>query len=244
MRIRVLVCACSAMLCISGCGANDLMVKRQTEIEARMEQLIQRYASADARLAEMSGELKDVQAQVRQNSADLQEVKPLLSEMKSAVDVVRQKPLETQQPSSTALPPSRIEVINGEAAPPDSASKIQDLYMKAFGLYSANEYQKAIEAFEAFIGTHPESEYAGNARYWIGECFYTQKDFRSALESFRRVIAEYPKGNKVPDAMLKLGLTQINLNEPVRARETLLGLVERYPKSQAAAKARERLGKR
>jgi tol-pal system protein YbgF len=132
-------------------------------------------------------------------------------------------------------------VVNKGAAPGDSDSAEQDSYMKAFGLFSSNNYGAAIEAFTVFIKTYPASEYAGNAQYWIGECYYTQHDFKQALEAFNKVIDRYPKGKKVPDALLKVGFSQISLNEPAKARVTLESLIEKYPKSPAAAKARERM---
>ena len=236
-------------LLVAGCGSNDVIIKKQTEMEARIEQLVQGYTAANARLSDLSGEMKDLQLQVRKNSADLEDVKPSLKDVKSSLEAVQRnqaEPVRVSAPAAvpdTQPPAAKIEVINREPSPRDKAATAQDVYMKAFGLFSANDYKQAVTAFESFIKTYPESEYAGNARYWIGECYYTQRDFKPALESFRRVISDYPKGNKVPDAMLKLGLTQISLNDQAGARETFKSLVEKYPKSQAAAKAKERLSK-
>jgi tetratricopeptide (TPR) repeat protein len=68
----------------------------------------------------------------------------------------------------------------------------------------------------AFI-RHPDSEYAGNAQYWIGECYYTQRDYARALEAFNKVIERYPKGQKVPDALLKVGFSLTALTTCARA---------------------------
>lgn len=236
-------------LLVAGCGSNDVIIKKQTEMEARIEQLVQGYTAANARLSDLSGEIKDLQLQVRKNTADIEDVKPGLKDVKSSLEAVQRKQAEPVRVAVPAAvpppqsPPAKIEVINREPSPRDKAATAQDAYMKAFGLFSANDYKQAVVAFEAFIKTYPESEYAGNARYWIGECYYTQRDFKPALESFKKVIAEYPKGNKVPDALLKLGLTQVSLNEQTAARQTFQSLVEKYPKSPAAAKAKERLAK-
>jgi tol-pal system protein YbgF len=140
--------------------------------------------------------------------------------------------------------PQKIELVNreavarerGEGGPPES-------YVKAFGFFSANNYHEAITAFEEFIRTNPANEYAGNARYWIGECFYTQKEYPKALASFQSVIDNYPKGNKVADAMLKVAFSHISMNEPDKAKLVLEGLIRKFPKSPAAAKARERLNR-
>ena len=225
----------------SGCSDYDVILKKQTEMDARLEQLIQGSAAANKRVAELSGEVKELQARDKAQSAELDELKntvaPQLKNLKPS--------LETPSPSVTELPPAatpRIEVVNSDATPPDSDAGPQEAYMKAFGLFSSNKYGEAIEAFEAFIRNHSSHEYAGNAQYWIGECYYTQRNYPLALEAFNKVVSNYPKGNKVPDAMLKTGYTLFNMNEPARAKAALKALVDKYPRSPAAVKAKERLG--
>ena len=230
----------AAVFCLaaSGCGTNEILIKKQTEMEARLEQLIQGNAGTNARLAEMTAELKELQNQVKANSADLAELKPGYQELKSSIGASQK--VEGKTPQTAA---AKIVVVNKGNVPSDRESVEQDAYMKAFGLFSSNDYNGAIEAFEAFIATYPASEYAGNARYWIGECHYTRGDYKKALEAFNKTIEGYPKGKKVSDAMLKVGFSLISLNQPEKARAALEALVEKYPKSQAATKARERLGR-
>ncbi len=233
MRPRDMLAIIIGCLALSACANNDVIVKKQAEMEARLEQLVQGNAAATARLAEMANEVKDLQAQVKANST-------VLEELKSASK--RQDALPAAAPSRSAPQSPRIEVVNTDAVPADRETTAQDAYMKAFGLFSANSYNDAVMAFESFIRSYPNSEYAGNAQYWIGECYYTQHDFPQAMEAFNKVIEKYPTGNKVPDAMLKIGLTYISMNDPAKARVALQSLLDKYPRSQAAAKARERLG--
>lgn len=239
MRLKQLLLTAALSFAVSGCGSNEILVKKQTEMEARMEQLIQANAGNTARLSELSTAVSNLQGQVKNNSSDLDVLKPAFRDMKSSLETVPRG----GEGGSLPLAPSRIVVVNKDFAPGDGQSDEQDAYMKAYGLFSSNNYIVAIEAFEAFIKGHPNSEYAGNAQYWIGECYYTQRDYTRALAAFTKVIENYPKGNKVPDALLKIGFSQISLNEPIKARATLETVVEKYPRSQAAAKARERLSR-
>jgi tol-pal system protein YbgF len=119
----------------------------------------------------------------------------------------------------------------------------QEAYMKAFGIFSANRHQEAISAFSEFIAAYPNSEYAANAQYWIGECHYSQKDYQKALDAFNIVLSKYPKGKKVPDAMLKVAFSQLSLSDQASARVTMQKLIDTYPRSPAAAKAKERLNR-
>ncbi len=223
----------------AGCGGNDLVVKKQMEMEARLEQLAQANAAANARLTDLTNDIHTLQIQLSATSSDVEALKPSYKEFKSSIDLIFQKLATPSLPAETP----KIEVVNKESAPVDKDSAPQDAYIKAFGLFSADNYSGAIESFEVFIKTYPDSEYAGNALYWVGECYYTQQDYNKALASFSKVITDYPKGNKVPDAMLKVGYSLISMNEPAKARSELQSLVAKYPKSQAATKAKERLGR-
>ena len=239
MRLNNCFWAVALSLMISGCSTTDVLMKKQMETDTRLEQLVQGNAAANARLAELANEMKELRKQVRANSADLEELKPAFKEMKNTVESIPPKKNVEQITDSV----SRIEVVNKDPSPGDKDGGAQNAYMKAFGLYSANNYSGAVEAFEAFIKSYPKSEYAGNAQYWIGECYYSQHNYPRALDAFNKLLATYPKGNKVPDAMLKIGYTYINLNDPAKTKNSLQSLVDKYPNSQAAIKARERLNR-
>lgn len=237
MQLKYSYLAVALIVMISGCANTDLVMKKQTETDARLERLVQGNAAVNSQLAELTREMNDLEAQVKSNTSGLAELKPAIGRMRDDVDAIsRQK---SSDAASNAVP--RIEVVNRDPSPGDKDASAQNAYMKAFGLYSANNYPGAIEAFSSFIKSYPKSEYAGNAMYWIGECHYTQQEFPKAINAFNRVLTEYPKGNKVPDAILKIGFSYISINDQAKAKVALQNLIDKYPNSQAAAKARERL---
>jgi tol-pal system protein YbgF len=124
------------------------------------------------------------------------------------------------------------------AAAPLSAMK---LYTQSIDLLHQGKHAEAISGLRKFIATYPSHDYADNAQYWLGECYYDQKDYSSALREFRRVVEKYPSGNKAPDALLKVGFTYRQLNEAGKARDVLEQLVKSYPGTDVAKKASERL---
>jgi len=231
--------AIALCMMISGCSSTDVVMKKQMETDARLEKLIQGNVALNARLVELNKEVNELQSQVRSNSADLGELKPAFSKTRETVESLAAK----KEPDIISTDVPRIEVVNKDTTPVDKESRAQNAYIKAFGLFSANNYPGAIEAFRVFIKTYPDNEYAGNAAYWMGECHYTQHDYPKAITAFKKVLTGYPKGSKVPDAMLKIGYSHICMNEPVKARAMLQSLIDKYPNSQAAVKASERLNR-
>ena len=114
-------------------------------------------------------------------------------------------------------------------------------YRQALQILRAGNPKAALAGFRRFLDGHPRHDYADNAQYWIGECYYDLHDYRAAEPEFRKVIERYPHGNKVPDAMLKLGFTLLAQQQEAAGREVLESLAHAYPKHEAARLAAYRL---
>ncbi|MEK7210645.1 MAG: tol-pal system protein YbgF, partial [Candidatus Binatota bacterium] len=127
-----------------------------------------------------------------------------------------------------------------EKAPTESDAVKKD-YEEAWKLLERKDYRVAIARFKEFIKKHPQSEYADNAQYWIGESHYALREFDQAILEFDAVRRKYPKGDKVPAALLKQGFAFAELGDKVDARLILRELTDKYPQSPEAAKAKQKL---
>lgn len=125
-----------------------------------------------------------------------------------------------------------------EGTPPGGEGKVYEQSLQAF---KNGDYAGARRGFSEFLQRHPDSKLAGNAQYWLGECYYGVKDYGQAVEAFDRVQRAYPDSAKVPAALLKKGFAYAALNDRGRASSTLKQVVEAYPRSPEAMKAKEKL---
>jgi tol-pal system protein YbgF len=223
----------AASFALAGCASSDLVVKRQTETEAKVEYLVQSGKKLEQHVNELSGQAQSQEDQTKAVSAQLKQLQDAIRELRTAQDEIKARI------SLQAAP--KIEIVNPESVPKGKDYGPPSDYVKAFGLYSANSFPAAIEAFEAFLKNDPNSSYAANAVYWIGECHYSMSGFAKARDAFQKVVDDYAKSAKVPDALLKLGYILAATNEKVKAAATFEHLIKAYPGSPAAAKARERL---
>ncbi|MGH7259735.1 MAG: tol-pal system protein YbgF [Nitrospiraceae bacterium] len=137
------------------------------------------------------------------------------------------------QGKGTAPAPAAVE---GPAA--DSEQKEYEQSLQAF---KDGNYDGARKRFADFLQRHPDSKFAANAQYWLGECYYGVKDYAQAIEAFDRVSRSYPDSPKAPAALLKKGFAYSALNDRGRASSTLKHVVEAYPRSPEATKAKEKL---
>jgi tol-pal system protein YbgF len=122
-----------------------------------------------------------------------------------------------------------------------AASEGLDLYRRSLDALRAGRHVEAAAGFRDFLKQHPNHDFADNAQYWLGECYYDQKDYPMAMREFRRVVEKYPQGNKVPDALLKVAFAHLALGSTEAGRQTLEQVVRSYPRHEAAGLANARL---
>ena len=234
LSTRCIACIVTVFL-MTGCAADELMIKRQAEAEAKIEYLLQSGKSGDLRLNEISSIIQGLEGKGSEAAAQVRQIQTIVQDMRIAQEDLKARlSLLTQQAAT-----HKIEMVN-----PESHAKSRDTgppaeYVKAFGLYSANNFNAAIEAFDLFIKKNPQNDYTSNALYWIGECHYSQADFVKAQITFQKILDGYPKSAKFPDALLKLGYSLSAIKEKEKAVAVFERLIKAYPGNPAAAKARE-----
>jgi len=127
------------------------------------------------------------------------------------------------------------------AAPVAGDKNGKSAYTQAFNTLKEGKYQQAILAFNGFQQNYPESVYADNAQYWLGEAYSVTRDYKTALSEFQKVISQYPQSNKVKDAMLKIGYTYYEMRDWASARSSLDAVISKFPGTTVNRKAKERL---
>lgn len=128
--------------------------------------------------------------------------------------------------------------IDGKAAQVDQNE--QKTYEAAMQLFKSGDYKTAGAALNEFVHRYPESGYAANAQYWLGNAYYAQRDCKNAIAAQQVVLKNYPDSPKAADAMLNIASCQTELKDKA-AKKTLQDLIKEYPDSNAAATAKERL---
>ncbi|MCP4767742.1 MAG: tol-pal system protein YbgF [Gammaproteobacteria bacterium] len=200
-----------------------------SEIKKRQREL---YQDIDRRLRDMESrtvsQAPAAAASVPQTTAPAQ---PAVESSSSA----------TETPS--LLPAAGTSTAASTPATTPSAPQAgeKEAYQAAFDTLKEGRYKEAKVELKAFLDKYPNSSFAGNAQYWLGEAHYVTRNFEQGITEFQKVINDYPGSNKVPDAMLKLGYTYYELKQYPQARTALQDLRTRYPDETAARLAAKRL---
>ncbi|WP_285275834.1 tol-pal system protein YbgF [Halopseudomonas bauzanensis] len=115
------------------------------------------------------------------------------------------------------------------------------LYEAAFDQVKARDFEKAEMAFSAFLRRYPNSDYAGNAQYWLGEVYLVQADLESAGQAFAKVISQYAGHRKEADALYKLAEVERRLGNSTKAAQLYQEVLTKHPDASAAQLARREL---
>jgi tol-pal system protein YbgF len=111
------------------------------------------------------------------------------------------------------------------------------LYEKATQAFNQGEYEEAIQQFRDYIHDQPQSPYADDAQFWIGESNLRKGQYSNAIKEFNQVVLRYASGDRSAASLLKLAEVFSKIGDQVDARLSLQKLVNRYPGSAEAAEA-------
>lgn len=206
--------------------------------------------------------------QLQQMQEEIAQLRGMLEEQQNQIQRLQQEGLERYQDLDRRLTGSAAtgaaagqnstgvaggNAGSGNAAPPASQVPAGDqagdpakeklYYDAAFDLIKAKDFDKASQAFGAFLRKYPNSQYAGNAQYWLGEVNLAKGDLQGAGQAFAKVSQLYPRHNKVPDSLYKLADVELRLGNREKAQGILRQVVAQYPNSSAAQLAQRQLSR-
>jgi tol-pal system protein YbgF len=187
--------------------------------------------------------VEELQQEIKILRANIEEDRTLLNKIADDVEQL-QRDYEAK-----IAPPHAVQQEGGAVTTPLSPPSPQEepkedmegAYQQAYATFKKGDYPTALKLFEQFLRTYPGSEYADNARYWIGECYHQQGDYERAILEYEKVIKQYPKGDKVPSALLKQGFAFLNLGDRVDAKLLFQKVIKEYPQSPQAEIAAKKL---
>jgi len=146
----------------------------------------------------------------------------------------------------TTSPAPQVMAADTSATPKHYSDDLteNEAYDKALNMVLRDKrYEQAIIAFRSFNSTYPQSTYAPNAHYWLGQLLFNKNELTEAEQEFAIVVERFQDSNKRPDALLKLAMVaeqQKNTNKAIKLYRQLLN---EYSSTTAAQLAQPHLEK-
>ncbi|SDR86297.1 tol-pal system protein YbgF [Halopseudomonas litoralis] len=162
----------------------------------------------------------------------------------SSISTGSSAPSGADEPANRdSLPPVTPATPGSAPQAPAEADPAREklLYEAAFDQVKARDFEKAEMAFSAFLRRYPQSDYAGNAQYWLGEVYLVQSDLESAGQAFAKVVSQYAGHRKQADALYKLAEVERRLGNSTKAAQLYQEVLSKHPDASAAQLARREL---
>ena len=102
-------------------------------------------------------------------------------------------------------------------------------------------YPAARESFNLLLQRTPVSALAGEAQFYVAECYFGEKWYEKAILEYQVVISKYTKSSKRAAALYKQALSFELTGDAVNAKARFKDLVSIYPASPQAELARKKL---
>jgi tol-pal system protein YbgF len=220
---------------------SDEALKLSQEAKLDVEALANRVTEIDNKQIALSEEISSVSA------AKIEEIENRLAflveafkDLQAQIKVLETMPVRTVTPKPQAKTSPTDPTFSPSSAADLITSSEYDVYQTALRTFNNRQYEQAIKLFNDMLNQYPTGQYADNAYYWKGECYYAQTDFASAIASFKKV-SDFQNSPKADDAQLKIGLSFLKMGQQGPAVEELKKLVDRYPGSEYVPRAKKYL---
>ncbi len=254
--LRIIAVGATA-LAVAGCATQADLADLRREQRTMQRQLADTRASLDSvqrDVAATRGKVQESRYAERAQSrvenlearvAALEQARGVTSETGTSPEAAPPPP---PPPVAAVPPPEQPRVVQprgeqprGEVAPAEDSDATPEAYRRGVSLVRQKEYDRAIQQFREFLRTNADSPLAGNAHYWIGECYYTLGDYSQAILQYNEVRQHYAKTDRAAPSLLKIGLAFLQMGNKSEARLAFQKVVNDYPASPEAGQAKEKL---
>jgi tol-pal system protein YbgF len=238
--ILLLVVGCATTSDITYLQGQVADLQRKVEIlRGRVSsEMQQNWVDFETTIGELQQEIKILRANIEEDRQLLNKIANDVAALKDDYESTISPP-DTKPGDIAAIPPTTP--VSPSSPEEEPKMDMEGAYQQAYGTFKAGDYPGALRLFESFLRTYPKSEYADNARYWIGESYYQQGDYERSILEYEKVLQQYPKGDKVPAAILKQGFAFLNLGDRVDAKLLFQKVIKEYPRSPQAEIAAKKL---
>ena len=187
-----------------------------------------------ARLADLGAQVEALQISVDELSGRLEVME---RRVEVAMEEARAARSELHQGGAAAPGPGGAP----GAAPEVQVSEEVQRDRAAYAKWREGDARACIDQFGQFLQTYPASEYADDATYWLGDCYFKQGNFSAAVLRFDDVARQYPEGNKAADALYRQGEALLRMGHGTAAGNAFEKVLRDYPDSARASEAQRQL---
>jgi len=215
--------------------------QEQEENAALLAAIRKSHANTGADFTEIRDQLQQLRGQIETLKKETATGSPKDDELKAKIETLAMKINFIENFLEIGKKDALSDANDASTTKDQGKSDKAGAYAAAYQTFKNGNYAKAREAFQEFLAAYPSGEYADNAQYWIGECYFFERQFEKAILEYEKVTRKFPSSNKVPYALVKQALSFQNLGDKASAKLLLQQVIKDYPDTSQARVARSKL---
>ena len=227
MSVGVATAAPAPVEDIAGGSSDDRIARLERMLKAKQASEFE----TQQRLDTLQQEVLDLRGLTEQQNYQINQM--LQRQRQLYEDIANLSSAKSSSPvSATVASEPSVSSSLGETASYESAVNL---------VLKERKYDEAIPAFRNFIKSYPESTYAANANYWLGQLLYNKAEFAEATQAFNTVVNKFKDSSKRADSLVKLGMIAQKNSDVVSAKRFYQQVLKEYENSAAARIAKQQL---
>ena len=213
---------------------SEVLTKQVAALSRKLDSRNKVQAKMQLQLEQLQNEVNELRGVTELHSHQLEQVLERQRDLYKEIDRRVNEVVESRtkqaaaEPTSTATIPTTSNGYSTNLTENEAYDRALNLVLKD------KSYQQAIVEFKSFNQKFPNSSYAANAQYWLGQLLFNQGQLNEANEAFLLIATDYKQSSKRPDALLKIAMIAQKQNNPSKAIEQYQLVVSEYPDSSAA----------
>ncbi|MCH1931998.1 tol-pal system protein YbgF [Shewanella sp. A25] len=209
---------------------------------ARLERIVKSRQQSEIdmqrRLDTLQQEVLDLRGLTEQQNYQIEQMQQRQRQLYDEIANLSSKAASAPAASTPTTPAAATATANAAAS---SLSETASYEGAVNLVLKERKYDEAIPAFRSFIQQYPDSVYAANANYWLGQLLFNKSEFDEAKQAFNTVVSRFSDSNKRGDSLVKLGMIAEKKGDKATAIQYYQQVVNDYANSAAARIAQQQL---
>jgi len=172
-------------------------------------------------------------------SARMERMDAKITDLKNQLQIMQNPPAAPGATGPGNVPPG-TSAQAGQAGPPPGVSAAQ-AFTDAFRDKQTGNTDLAYQEFQQYLTYFPNTEYAADAQYYLGEIDYNRRNYKAAIQEFDAVLERYPDNHRTRDAHLMKGFALAKDGQRTKGAQELRSLIQNFPTSEQARRAQQAL---
>jgi tol-pal system protein YbgF len=228
-------------------SSKEEVAKLNANVGQQTQQLLKSNADTGVKLNELTTKMEQLEAKLEDTNRRLSQLSQQIAETQGDLARLRGSASGAPAPTGAVTPGNSNPGGPNDAGAPRTQTQSasgpspSDLYDTAYADYTKGRYSLAIQGFQDYLRSYPNTDLSDDAQFWIGECHSAQKSYREAVADYDKLLKDWPKSNRAASALLKKSYALVELGQKPEAVVQLQYVIHEYPTSDESRLARAKL---